>query len=241
MARQLFDVCVLNVKEIHDMPGSWCENDYRRLLTNLEMDDVGDVPANDLLDMTLMALQDLEPEDAAEVVLAYKLSDSISKGARQNIVHDLRDDQRPWEEAADIKSHSRIFAATVLLQKAFPSAFPKPDMMRVILNVTATSTEAEELLDNPPQAAFITRMLADALSENCILERLFDEQLKAQSFPEAEGIIWHAEFGERLAGEKTCADLTIYSSVHWLNGMDSISDFQSNAYRDSSPQEKTHG
>jgi len=238
--KHLFDVYVSSVKEIHDMPGSWFDDDYCKLLVQLEMEDVGDIASNDLLDMTLMALQDLEPEDAADAVLAYKLKDNISSGARQNIVQDLLEDQRPWEEAADIKLHGRIFAAAVLLQKAFPSHFSRPDMMRVTLHVQATSTEAGKFLVNPPQAAFVARMLADALSENSILERLFDEQLLSHSFPEAEGIIWLAEFGEQLPGESLSAELTVYSSEHWLKAMEAIENFQSNAYNDGEPGEKDH-
>lgn len=240
MIKHLFDVFVSSVKEIHDMPGSWCDDDYCKLLMQLEMEDVGDISSNDLLDMTLMALQDLEPEGAADAILAYKLGDNISAGTRQNIVLDFLDDQRPWEEAADIRLHGRIFAAAVLLQKAFPAHFSRPDMMRVILNVRATGNDASKLLVNPPKAAFVARMLADALSENCILERLFDEQLLSHNFPEAEGIIWHAEFSEQLPGESSSAELTVYSSEHWLKAMESISNFQSNAYNDASPVEQSH-
>lgn len=237
MAKHLFDVSVVSAKEIRDMPGTWVEHDYRKLLEALEVDDVDDEAASDLLEITLMALQDLEPEEAADVVLAYKLANSITPGARQNIVQDLLDDQRPWEEAADIKLHARIFAAAVLLQKAFPSHFSKPDMMKVVLQVRATGAEAGELMTNPPEAAFVARMLADAMSENSILERLFDEQLLAHSFPEAEGIIWQAEFSEQSSTENLSADLTIYSSEHWLKAMQDISDFQSSAYNDSDPAE----
>jgi len=239
MAKHLFDVLVSSVKEINDMPGSWCDDDYCKLLMQLEMEDVGDISSTDLLDMTLMALQDLKPEDAADAILAYKLANNISAGARQNVVLDFLDDQRPWEEAADIKLHARIFAAAVLLQKAFPSHFSRPNMMRVILNVRATGTDACKLLVNPPKAAFVARMLADALSENSILERLFDEQLLSHSFPEAEGIIWHAEFSEQLPGENASAELTVYSSEHWLKAMESIESFQSNAYNDGEPEEET--
>jgi hypothetical protein len=103
MAKHLFDVFVSNVKKIHDMLGTWFDDDYRQLLTLLDVEDVSEVSRSDLLDLTIMALQDLGPEDSADAILAYKLSNSISKGARQNIVQDLLDDQRPWEELADIK------------------------------------------------------------------------------------------------------------------------------------------
>ena len=232
MSKPLFNVSVSSVRKLHDMPGTWSDEDYRKLLLQLEIDDVADVSGTDLLEMTHMALQDMEPDDAADAVLAYKLGSSISPGARQNIVQDLLENQRPWEEIADIKLHSKIFAATVLLHKAFPASYPKPDMMQVILHVTAITPETSELLTKKPQAAFVARMLADAMDENSILERLFQEQLVAHSFPDATGIIWHAEYGDLLPGAQPSAHLTIYSSVHWLKAMESIADFQSTAYND---------
>jgi hypothetical protein len=221
------------------MPGSWLDADYRRLLAQLEVDGVEDVAGNDLLDITLMALQDMEPDDAADAVLACKLQRDLTSGARRNVVDDLLGEQRPWEEAADIRLHSRIFAAAVLLQKAFPKIFARPDMMQLVLEVQASTPEAGKLLALAPQAAFVTRMLADAMDTHSILERLFDEQLAAHQFTEAEGIIWLAEFANYNAAENT-ARLTVYSSEHWLDSMQSISEFDSSAYNDRLHREAEH-
>ena len=45
-----------------------------------------------------MALQDMEPEEAADIVLEYKLKDTVSAGIRKNIINDLLDNDSPWEE-----------------------------------------------------------------------------------------------------------------------------------------------
>ena len=241
MTKHLFDVSVSSFQKIHDMPDTWTDDDYRQLLTQLEFDELEDVASADLLDMAMMALQDLEPEDAADAVLAYRLGERITAGSRGNIVQDLFDEQRPWEEVSDIRLHVSIFAAAVLLQKAFPASFTKPDMLRLVLDVTAAVPEADKRLLNKPEAAFVARMLADAMSENSILERLFDEQLLAHRFPEAEGIIWSAEFSDQSQAERASARLTVYSSAHWLNAMESVSDFQSSAYNDTDPKDKHDG
>lgn len=235
-----YHVCVASVREIHDMPGSWPDDDYRGLLRQLEVDGVDDIAGADLLEMTLMALQDLEPDDAADAVLAYKLNDAVSSGARRNIVEDLLEEQRPWEEAADISLHSRIFSAAVLLQKVYPKNFNRPDMLQVILDISANTPEATSLLAQPPQAAFVTRMLADAMDRHSILERLFDEQLAAQQFAEADSIIWLAHFDRDDSGDSHRARLTIYSSEHWLESMRSISEFESSAYNDRKMRESEH-
>ena len=223
------------------MPGTWSDDDYRNLLAQLEVENVDDVSGADLLDIMLMTLQDMEPDDAADAVLAYKLQQSITAGSRQNIVQDLLEHQRPWEEAADIALHVRIFAAAVLLHKAFPASFSEPDMMKIILEVTALKPEARKVLSKPPQAAFGARMLADAMDTHSILERLFDEQLASHSFPEAEGIIWLAEISEPVSAGTPSVELTIYSSVQWLRAMETISAFESSAYDDYDPREIEYG
>ncbi|MDB2414878.1 hypothetical protein N9W34_03815 [Rickettsiales bacterium] len=239
--KPLFNVSVLSLKKIYDLPGTWSEVDFRKLLEQLEVDGIEELSGSDLSDMAIMALQDMEPDDAADAVLAYQLQSCISAGARQNLVQDLLEDQRPWEEAADITVHSRIFAAASLLQKALPKTFTKPDIMKLVLNVTALTPEAKEVLLKAPEPAFITRMLADGMSESCILERLFDEQLFSHSFPEASGIIWQAEFSDITSEVPPSANLTIYSSKHWLKAMESVSDFQSKAYNDIPKEKRTNG
>lgn len=234
----LFDVSVTTLKKVFDLPGSWDDQDYLNLARRLELEEIDDLTGTDLLEMVLMAVQDLEPRDAADAVLTYKLPESTKPGVRQNIVQDLLQGERPWEQAADIWLHAPIFKATVLLHRAFPKHFSKPDILCLTMQVKALAEEAKELLSNPPEAAFVARMLADAMDESSILERLFDEQLMSNSFDTAKGIIWQADFSQQNPGEHTSALLTVYSSDHWLNAMEGISEFQSNAYNDKPDEEE---
>ena len=73
-----------------------------------EVDGRKGVAGEELLEMTIMALQDMEPEEAADIVLEYKLKDPVSAGIRKNIIKDLLDNDSPWEECADIRFH-KIF------------------------------------------------------------------------------------------------------------------------------------
>ncbi|MDF1664408.1 MAG: hypothetical protein P1V97_21770 [Planctomycetota bacterium] len=235
--KPLFNVSVSSLTTLHDMPHTWDADDCRQLLLQLEMEDVEELAASDLLEMTLMALQDLEPDEAADAVLECKLQKSISVGARQNIVQDFLGDQNPWEEGADVMLHSKIFASAVLLQKAFPKIFAKPDLMELVLEVTALHADAGALLSKTPEPAFVARILGDGLSERSILERLYDKQLHSQCFPEAPGIIWHAEFSHVTSAVPPSATLTVYSSVPWLQAMEAVSEFQSSAYNDTKTEE----
>ena len=226
-----YDVSVLELKKIHDLPDSWSDADYRALLGELEVDEIDDLSGADLLDILLMALQDLEPEEAADRVLAYKLQNRISRGSRQNLVEDLLDGGKPWEEWADLYLHARIFEASVLLYQVAPKLFPRPDCLRLRLRLGAREKEGREIFNQPPEPAFVARVLADGMDEKSILERLFDEQLVGREFPEADGIVWRAGFDE-ITADGNAAILTVYSSQHWLEDIPDIDEFQSSAYND---------
>ena len=43
------------------MPGTWTDEDYQALAAQLEIEDIEEISGSDLLEMVLMALQDLEP------------------------------------------------------------------------------------------------------------------------------------------------------------------------------------
>lgn len=214
------------------MPETWSEAEYHALLDALEIDDTADLAGADLEDMALMALQDLDPEDAADAILAVKLGDRITRGARRNIVQDFVDEQRPWEEAADISLHAPIFAAAVLLQKAWPKRFSRPDILRLTLHLTAQGARAAEMLHATPQPAFVARILADGMSENSTLERLFDDGIESSSFPDAASIIWRAELSDGDSGPPESATLTVYSSTLWLKAMEEVETFESDAHND---------
>ena len=58
------------VTTIRRLPGSWQPADYSQVLKVLDMDDIASCADGDLDDMVLMALQDLEPEEAMRSILA---------------------------------------------------------------------------------------------------------------------------------------------------------------------------
>ncbi len=227
----LYDVEVMGLTVVRDMPGSWVASDYLALLDALEVTGVDGLSETDLRDMALMALQDLDPEAAADAVLGLKLKDSISRCARGNIVQDLIDDQRPWEEAADISLHSRIFAAAVLLQAAFPTRFSRPDMMRLALRLTAKAPHASDVFEAAPAPSFVARLLADGMPETSVLERLFEDRIESNSFADAGGIVWQAGFSD-IADDPPAATLTVYSATLWLKAMEDAERFSSDARAD---------
>ncbi|MDC1122317.1 hypothetical protein OAT11_03105 [Nitrospinaceae bacterium] len=51
-----------------------------------------------------------------------------------------------------------------------------------------------DFFSTKPEPNFVVRILAYGIDENCIMERLIDEQLFSYHFPEAKNIIWNAEY-----------------------------------------------
>ena len=76
------------------------------------------------------------------------------------------------------------------------------------------------------------------MDENCILERLIDEQLFSHHFPEVKNIIWNAEYLDLEKGDAITAVLVIYLSVSWLKYMEDVENFQSTAYSDNKISKK---
>ena len=89
-----------------------------------------------------------------------------------------------------------------------------------------------DFFSTKPEPTFVVRILAYGMDENCILERLFDEQLLSHHLPEAKNIIWNAEYLDLEKGDAITAVLVIYSSVSWLKYMEDVENFQSTAYSD---------
>ncbi len=227
-----FDVEVIDMSEVYDTPQSWCEKDYHQLLEAMDMDGFETTQGNELTEMAVMALQDLEFEDAADAVLVYKLKNTVSMGVRQNIAQDFLEGGHPWEEYSDIALHHRLFEVGVLLYKAFPASCAKPQIIKLTLNIKSDQPEARNIFSKAPAPSFVARLLADGMDEDSILERLFENQLVSHTFPEAASVIWQSIYTDLKEDGKISANLVIYSSQHWLKAMGGIDIFQSKAYKD---------
>lgn len=231
--KPLFDVAITELKDAHDWPDGWSEPDYRALLHQLEQDDIGELAADELPDMAVMALQDLEPVEAAGHVLTVLLGSKLRLGVRQNMAHQLKS-ERLYEEYADMEHHAAIFLAAVLLHQAFPRVYPLATIACLTMRVAAANKLADSNLRREPTPAFIARLIGDGIGEHSVLRRLYGEQLAGRRFPEAASIIWRAAAGECSGESGMCArQLEIYSSWYWLRPLKSAPKrYQSAAYED---------
>jgi len=218
-----FELTINAVEIVNQLPGSWPESDCLSLLKRLEFEGAEDLPKDQLNDYATMALQDFEPNEAAEALIEMLVGEKLSAGKRQNLCEDMTS-ERQWEEYPDLSYHEPIFNAQVLLNQAF-SDTPTPEIHRVEATLDALNQAAEQILidlkDNLPEA-IIVRCLAAATPEDSILNRLFEDQIEGGDFPEAENIAWQivtetlAPAGSRRQRRK----LSLYSPIRWTSGLE---------------------
>lgn len=184
-----FSVRVLECAVLEEIEGSWRPEDFTGLLQRMEFGDTKALSDSELREMCVLSLQDRKPAEAAALLLQYRLGNELSKGQIQNLSHEMQDDKL-WEQYADIPLHERLFHVGSLLYQAFPQVVPVPDAVAARLEVSARNGEGERVLAGPLHESFVVRLLADGMPESAALYRLFGDAVRGAPFPEAESIVW---------------------------------------------------
>jgi len=218
--QSMFDLLVMELKPVYDLPGAWTDTVFRQILQQVEYEEIDDIDPTDLRDMTVMALQDMKSDKVAEAVLEVLLSDRLNAGIRQNLVHEMKE-QRMWEEYAQIDCHADLFLTAVLLNQAFPKIYMRPEIARLILQVTAGNTAAAKLLSAPPPA-LAARLIAAGMDDNSKLHRLYADSLAGGSFLEAASLIWQVNVRSQAA---ETAEWVLFSSWYWLRPLKGVHTF----------------
>ncbi len=224
-----FAVKVLKFSVLKEIEDAWRVSDYHALLEAMEYGDTSDLSDDDVREVCLMSLQDLDPDEAAKVVLTHRLSKQLNRGQIENVASEMAD-EKMWEEYADLALHEQMFYIGSLLYQAAPSRFPEPDAVRVELEVQAINKLAAEMLEQALHESLLVRLLADGMTETDILWRMFSEQLRGERFPEADKIVWIVTQTPRPEGGM---NVTLISSGYWLDALRETKAYRSNAYPDS--------
>jgi len=180
------------VQTVDEIPGFWTNDDYIQLLARFDYPDAEDTGTESLRELLFMAMTDMEPAEAAKIVLNYKLSDSLTEGQIDQISNDMLNDT-VCEEYPEMELQQPLFHVNQLLFKAFNGKFPSSSA--TIIECTITSLENNEAQIT---SELLLRLLNEGLSERNIVKRLFEEQMRGKSaFPEAENIIWDLQLSEK--------------------------------------------
>jgi len=201
-----FTIKIKKIRSIDKIDGSWTSEDYINLLELFDYPDAANVPETELFDMLSMAISDYEPDEAAEVILKYKLCNTLNDGQIKNLSHEMLEDKIS-EEYPDISLHYQLFNINQLLHDAYNGKFPR---------TLASVIDFELFFKNKIEVTkeVVLRTMSDLLSEKSLLKRLFNTQLDSEKeLKDAESIIWEL----KPIGEN---NYLLITSDYWLNHED---------------------
>ncbi|AWW33191.1 hypothetical protein DN752_14250 [Echinicola strongylocentroti] len=181
----ILHIVINDVKTVEQLPDSWSNQDFVQLLDRFGFPDAAESKPEELKELLAMAVTDFEPEEAAAIVLDYKLSDRLNEGQIEQISHDMLTDKIS-EEYPEIDLHHQLFMINQLLYKSYNGKFPCAKASIVEFEIKQTSGEKAEISNE-----IVLKALQKTLNESNVIKRLFPDQLEGKKpFPEADSIIW---------------------------------------------------
>ncbi|PWB24282.1 hypothetical protein [Flavobacterium sp. HTF] len=201
-------VVIKNIDTVNEVEGYWSDEDFIQLLEKFNYPDGATAEKSSLPELLEMAISDYEPNEAAEIVLKYKLGDQLGDGQIEQIANNMLID-KVCEEYPVIGMQGTLFHVNQLLFKAYNGKFPNAKASVVHFSITPTDSEVQKLT-----AENVLKLLNNGLSDRNLIKRLFENQMSQNiPFPEAEGIVW----------ELTTADdinYNLVTSENWINKED---------------------
>ena len=196
-----YHIIINSVKTVDELKNAWTKEDYIALLNKFGLEETDNSTLPELLELLAMAITDFEPEEAAAIVLDYKLSQQLNENQIEQISHEMLLDKIS-EEYADISMHHQLFNINQLLHKAYNGTFPKAKATLVEFEITPNKDVTKEN---------ILKALNVTLTNNNVIKRLFSNQLAGkEEFKEADSIIWKLE-----PSNENCYTLT--TSEYWIS------------------------
>lgn len=224
-----FNVEILSFQKISEIENAWGADDYKALLSMIDIgeDELAGMDESELKEMCLMSLNDLEAHESAKLLLAPIFKDEITEGKIDQISYQMLE-KNLWEVHADPAYHMRLFNAYELLRKAYNGTFTEPTGVKFTIKITANKNESLEILDRSLHAV-IVRLLANGLKENAILNRLFEDKIRGDNFPEAQNILWILKELSKTDNER---EYEITSSELWFGELADLISFAADSHAD---------
>lgn len=204
-----FQITINSATTIEEIQDYWTSEDYIKLLERFDYPDADKADKKTLRELLMMAITDFEPNEAAAIILDYKLSDHLNEGQIQQISNDMLLDKIA-EEYPEIHLHATLFHINQLLYKAFNGKFPSTKATLLECAIKATDSASVEKVDKE----MVLKLLGAGLSDSNLIKRLFTEQMNGEkSFPEADSILWDLK---ALGDDK----YEVLTSEYWINKED---------------------
>jgi hypothetical protein len=223
----LFKVELLKFSTITELSNAWNESTYKELLEIMDYGDTSDISLNDLKETCLILLSENEPEEAAEIILKYIFKHRLTAGQISNLSNEMQD-EKMWEEYADLSFHEDFFNATQLLYETYNGKFPHPEAVQFKIKLFAKNNE-DLLIFNSNAEATLIRLLVKGMPENTLINRLYKEEIAGNEFKEAKDIIWQLEKEEIDVNSLV---FTITSSLYWFKDFKYVEDFEAATHID---------
>lgn len=200
-----FNIKLNSASTLEEIENYWKDEDYIQLLELYNFPDAQTIKPENLKEMLFMAINDFEPNEAAEILLTYKLSDSLNEGQIAQISNDMLID-KICEEYPEIDLHYALYNVNQLLYKAYNGTF---------LNCKATlvdfDIEAPKDFEGVITKEIVLKSFNRGLSDSNIIKRLFAERMTTDKrFEQAEDILWELN-------HKNGNNFTFITSEYWLN------------------------
>lgn len=203
-----YQIVIKRIDTVNEVEGYWSDEDLIQLLEKFNYPDGATADKASLPELLEMAISDYEPNEAAEIVLKYKLGEELNDGQIEQISHNMLID-KVCEEYPEIQMQGTLFHINQLLFKAYNGKFPNAKASVVHFSITPTDGEAQKLT-----AENVLKLLNNGLSDRNLIKRLFENQISQNiPFPEAEGIVWELTTEDDI-------NYNLVTSENWINKED---------------------
>ena len=200
-----FKIVLNKATTVEEIANYWTNQDYVNLLELFSFPDANTINPENLQEMLFMAIGDFEPNEAAEVVLTYKLSNDLNEGQIAQISNDMLLD-KVCEEYPEINLHYDLYNINQLLFKAYNGKFPNAKATVVDFSINSLNGFDEEITKE-----IVLKSFNNGISDRNVIKRLFADQMSTEeSFKQAEDILWELN-------KKDESNYTFITSEYWLD------------------------
>lgn len=205
-----YKIAIKRIDTVNEVEGYWTDEDLVQLCERFNFPDAATAEKKNLPELLGMAISDYEPNEAAAIVLDYKLGEELNEGQIEQISHNMLID-KVCEEYPEIHMQGRLFHVNQLLFKAYNGTFPNAKASVVHFSMTPTGSEVKELTPEN-----VLKLLNNGLSDRNLIKRLFDDQMTQNiPFPNAAAIIWELNTTDNI-------NFNLVTSENWINNDDII-------------------
>lgn len=206
-----YAIKIHKISTVNELPDSWNITDFKALLTRFNFPNAEGNDLEELKGLLCMAIADYETNEAATILLDYKLSEYLNEGQIDQLSHEMLLD-RISEEYPKIELHQELYMINQLLYKAYNGKF---------LNTEATLVDFEitPLLNAEPEITkeIVLKCFAKNLDNHNIIIRLFGSQLSGEErFEEANDVLWELQ--------KTENGYRFTTSDYWMSKKEFINE-----------------